>query len=93
MSDLAGQSSPYDLSPTEQPGTSDPFAESIAARPRQTHFAAPPSRPSPHASPFESTASLPHEFGGRDSTYESDYDEEKLPLTGGHSAGGFYPPG
>jgi chitin synthase len=68
----------------------DPFAD----RPRQTHF----QDPAPHAydsasgSPFESTTTLPREFGAN--YVDEDY-AEKLPLTGGdnYNPGGFYPPG
>ncbi|KZT29322.1 glycosyltransferase family 2 protein [Neolentinus lepideus HHB14362 ss-1] len=58
----------------------DPFAD----RPRHVQLQDPSPRP------FESTTSLPHEFGGRD---EYDDEEEKQPLTAGQAfTGGFYPP-
>ncbi|KAH7916086.1 glycosyltransferase family 2 protein [Hygrophoropsis aurantiaca] len=70
----------------------DPFAD----RPRQTHFQE-PSRPyestaSLGGQPFESTTTLPREFGG---TYGDDEYAEKIPLTGGESytGGAYYPPG
>ena len=41
--------------------------------------------------PFQSTTSLPHEFGGQGG-YEDE--EEKVPLTGDQGfVGGLYPPG
>ncbi|EMD40851.1 glycosyltransferase family 2 protein [Gelatoporia subvermispora B] len=58
---------------------SDPFAD----RPRQINFNEPP------PSAYESTVSLPHEFGGMG---DDDSEVEKVPLTHG-SPGGFYPPG
>lgn len=69
----------------------DPFAD----RPRQTQFAEPP-RPY-HANtsqstlqPYESTTTLPNEFGAR---YDDD-EIEKEPLAQGQNfTGGFYPPG
>lgn len=76
----------------------DPFAD----RPRQTTFQE-PARPGPYdsttslARPFESTSSLPHEFGGRGGHgYGEEEYVEKQPLTGGEAVshpGGFYPPG
>ncbi|KAG1779739.1 glycosyltransferase family 2 protein [Suillus placidus] len=68
----------------------DPFAD----RPRQTHFQEPAPRvyDSASGSPFESTTTLPREFGAN--YVDEDY-AEKLPLTGGdnYNPGGFYPPG
>jgi chitin synthase len=69
---------------------SDPFAD----RPRQTHFQEPPPRTYDAASsPFQSTTTLPREFGAQ-SYVDEDY-AEKIPLTGeeSYNAGGFYPPG
>lgn len=72
----------------------EPFSDPFADRPRQTHFQEPPTRTydNPHGSPFESTATLPHEFGA---SYGDDDFSEKLPLTSGetYNVGGFYPPG
>ncbi|KAI0268233.1 chitin synthase [Gloeopeniophorella convolvens] len=62
--------------------TDDPFSD----RPRNIQFQEPQPRP------YESTATLNQEFGGHDAQYEED-EVEKLPLTGGNFAGGFYPPG
>ncbi|KXN83665.1 Chitin synthase 1 [Leucoagaricus sp. SymC.cos] len=72
----------------------DPFAD----RPRQTTFAEPErpyhGSPSPGLRPFESTSTLPQEFGGQDGTYDDDDYVEKQPLNaGGSFTGGFYPPG
>ncbi|KAI6151952.1 glycosyltransferase family 2 protein [Pisolithus tinctorius] len=67
----------------------DPFAD----RPRHTHFQEPArTYDHPQGSPFESTTTLPREFG---TNYPDDDYSEKLPLTGGepYNAGGFYPPG
>ncbi|EED81458.1 predicted protein [Postia placenta Mad-698-R] len=44
----------------------------------------------PNMAAYESTASLPHEFGGMGSNYD-DEEVEKLPLTA--AQGGLYPPG
>jgi chitin synthase len=70
----------------------DPFAD----RPRQTHFQE-PVRPYDSTvslqRPFESTTSLPSDFG---QGYADDDYVEKLPLTAGETVGhpgGFYPPG
>ncbi|KAH9077145.1 chitin synthase [Lactarius deliciosus] len=46
---------------------------------------------SPNPRPFDSTTSLPQDFG-QARQYEDD-ELEKQPLTGGNTAGGFYPPG
>ncbi|KZT13058.1 glycosyltransferase family 2 protein [Laetiporus sulphureus 93-53] len=59
---------------------SDPFAD----RPRQVAFQEPP------LSAYESTISLPQEFGGMGGNYD-DEEVEKLPLTA--AQGGLYPPG
>jgi hypothetical protein len=71
--------------------TNAPYGDPFANRPRQTHFQE-PVRPYESTSslqrPFESSASLPPE-----GNYEDDDYVEKLPLTGGDTAGGFYPPG
>ncbi|KAI0921655.1 Chitin synthase, class 1 [Taiwanofungus camphoratus] len=61
--------------------TSDPFAD----RPRQINF----QEPEIHA--YDSTVSLPQEFGGMGSNYD-DEEVEKLPLTASQG-GGLYPPG
>ncbi|OSX60115.1 glycosyltransferase family 2 protein [Postia placenta MAD-698-R-SB12] len=60
---------------------SDPFAD---RPPRQVAFQ------EPNMAAYESTASLPHEFGGMGSNYD-DEEVEKLPLTA--AQGGLYPPG
>jgi chitin synthase len=77
-------------SPPHDEQYGDPFAD----RPRQTHFQDPPPRiyENTSGSPFESTTTLPREFGGND--VDEDY-AEKLPLTAGdgYNPGGFYPPG
>lgn len=77
--------------------TDDTYADPFADRPRQTHFTE-PQHPYPSQSsmprPFESTATLPQEFGARDQPYDEDEYIEKQPLTSGQAfAGGFYPPG
>ncbi|KAG2056473.1 glycosyltransferase family 2 protein [Suillus hirtellus] len=76
--------------PRNEQLSADPFAD----RPRQTHFQEPAPRvyDSASGSPFESTTTLPREFGAN--YVDEDY-AEKLPLTGGDSynPGGFYPPG
>ncbi|KIK65305.1 glycosyltransferase family 2 protein [Collybiopsis luxurians FD-317 M1] len=67
----------------------DPFAD----RPRQAQFVEPerPFHPN-NSQAFESTTSIPQEFGGRDYNDEDDY-LEKQPLTAGQTyPGGFYPP-
>lgn len=61
--------------------TPDPFADTLHPR-----FQEPPR-------PFESTASLPQDFGGQGRQYDEEEEIEKQPLTGGNVAGGFYPPG
>ena len=61
---------------------SDPFSDGPHA-----HFQEPVPRP------YESTASLPQDFGGHGQQYDDDEEIEKQPLTGGQVAGGFYPPG
>lgn len=76
--------------PRNEQLSGDPFAD----RPRQTHFQEPAPRvyDSASGSPFESTTTLPREFGAN--YVDEDY-AEKLPLTGGdgYNPGGFYPPG
>lgn len=79
-------------SSTRGEGYGDPFAD----RPRQTTFAEPErpfhGSPSPGPRPFESTTTLPTEFGGQE-TYDDDEYIEKQPLNaGGSFTGGFYPP-
>lgn len=77
--------------PSYDSSLGDPFAD----RPRQTHFTE-PQRPYQSASlapSFESTTSLPNEFGAN-SAYDDDEYIEKVPLTSGENfTGGFYPPG
>ena len=44
--------------------------------------------------PYQSSTSLPHEFGGRPGYNLQDDEEEKVPLTGDPGfVGGLYPPG
>ncbi|KIJ70012.1 glycosyltransferase family 2 protein [Hydnomerulius pinastri MD-312] len=78
-----------------RPSPQEPYGDPFADRPRQTHFQEPPPRAYDSAanSPFESTTTLPREFGAA-GYVDEDY-AEKLPLTGGESynPGGFYPPG
>jgi hypothetical protein len=62
--------------------TPDPFADGHHA-----HFQEPMPRP------YESTTSLPQDFGGPGQQYDDEEAIEKQPLTGGNVAGGFYPPG
>ncbi|CAL1701071.1 unnamed protein product [Somion occarium] len=59
----------------------DPFAD----RPRQLNF----QEPSPR--PYDSTLSLPQEFGGSGTNYDDESESEKIPLTS-NQAGGLYPP-
>jgi len=68
-------------------------ADPFAGRPRQTHFAE-PERPYRAPQPFESTASLTHDYRTNDNYQDEDY-VEKQPLTSGQTGftGGFYPPG
>jgi chitin synthase len=74
----------------------DPFAD----RPHQITFTEPepPYRGSPHGSPgsvprpFESTATLPSEFGGQETYDDEDYIEKQPLNAGGSFTGGFYPP-
>ncbi|KAF7433398.1 Chitin synthase, class 2 [Pleurotus ostreatus] len=70
-------------------GLGDPFAD----RPRQTQFSEPP-HPY-HGAPqgYESSVTLPQEFGAQ-GNYDDDEYLEKQPLNANPSfAGGFYPPG
>lgn len=72
----------------------DPFSDAApAVYVQQPPIPGMPPRRSPQ--PFESTATLPQDFTGQTANYpEHDYDEEKVPLTGGQGyAGGLYPPG
>jgi hypothetical protein len=79
---MAGRT-PLDSVSSREPGhTPDPFLD----RPRVLQFQDPQPRP------FESTTSLPQEFGIHNRPYDDD-EIEKLPLTGGNVPGGFYPPG
>ncbi|KAH9179673.1 glycosyltransferase family 2 protein [Lactarius sanguifluus] len=72
---------PTSLPPQDSEYSSDPFADG--------HHGLRFQEPQPR--PFDSTTSLPQDFGqGRQ--YEDD-ELEKQPLTGGNVAGGFYPPG
>lgn len=73
---------PASVSSHESEYSADPFAD----RPRALQFQEPPPRP------FDSTVSLPQDFGGQSRPYE-DEEIEKQPLTGGNVPGGFYPPG
>jgi chitin synthase len=59
----------------------DPFADGLHARFQE-----------PMPRPYESTASLPQDFGGQGQQYDDEEEIEKQPLTGG-AAPGFYPPG
>ncbi|KAJ3841463.1 class III chitin synthase [Lentinula raphanica] len=71
----------------------NPYGDPFADRPRQAQFVE-PERPyrNNDAQAFESTTSIPQEFGGRDYNEEEDY-MEKQPLTAGQPyPGGFYPP-
>jgi hypothetical protein len=61
--------------------TPDPFADGLHARFQE-----------PMPRPYESTASLPQDFGGQGQQYDDEEEIEKQPLTGG-AAPGFYPPG
>ncbi|EJD01146.1 chitin synthase [Fomitiporia mediterranea MF3/22] len=66
----------------------DPFSD---GQPR-IQFVEPPVPQRGVTQPFQSTASLPHEFGGNGG-YDDD-EEEKVPLTGDQGfVGGLYPPG
>ena len=67
--------------PSDSDHNSDPFAD----RPRALQFQEQPR-------PFDSTVSLPQEFGIQGRQYD-DEEVEKQPLTGGNVPGGFYPPG
>lgn len=70
----------------------DPFAD----RPRQTHFTEPErpyhNSPSPGPRAFESTTTLPQEFGAGDNYDDDDYIEKQPLNAGGTFTGGFYPP-
>lgn len=67
----------------------DPFSDSSAP---QIRFQEPDIHGMPR--PFESTTSLPQEFGGQSANYPQDDEDEKLPLTGNQGfVGGLYPPG
>lgn len=72
--------------PTYSSRESDPNSDPFADRPRALQFQEPQPRP------FDSSASLPQDFGERNRPYD-DEELEKQPLTGGNFAGGFYPPG
>ncbi|KAF8639963.1 hypothetical protein AX17_001213 [Amanita inopinata Kibby_2008] len=81
--------------PSVSSNDSDAYSDPFADRPRQTHFREPErsygGTPSPKLQPYESTTSIPNEFGGQD-TYDDEY-VEKQPLNAGQSfTGGFYPP-
>ena len=83
---------PYQQDSAQSRGSyGDPFGDGNHGAP-QIHFQEPqrPPRGSPQLRPFESSTTLPHEFGGQ----HDDYDEEKLPLTNNQDfVGGLYPPG
>lgn len=70
----------------------DPFSDTGAP---QIHFQEPDlAQRGGMPRPFESTTSLPHEFGGQSANFPEDDEEEKLPLTGNQGfVGGLYPPG
>ena len=76
---MAGRPPLRSVSPHD---SSDPFAD----RPRALQFQ------EPHPPPFDSTISLPQDFGGQGRPYDEE-EIEKQPLTGGNIPGGFYPPG
>ncbi|KAI0729316.1 glycosyltransferase family 2 protein [Fomitopsis betulina] len=65
-------------------GSSSDHGDPFADRPRQVNFT------EPSMSAYESSVSLPNEFGGMGGGYE-DEEVEKLPLTA--AAGALYPPG
>ena len=79
---MAGRPPPGSLSSHDSDHTLDPFAD----RPRALQFQ------EPQVAPFDSTLSLPQDFGAQNRPYE-DEEIEKQPLTGGNVPGGFYPPG
>ena len=79
---MAGRPTPTSLSSHDSDPHSDPFAD----RPRVLQFQ------EPQVTPFDSTVSLPQEFGAQNQPY-GDEEIEKQPLTGGNVPGGFYPPG
>lgn len=72
---------PTSLPPQDSDYNPDPFADG--------HHGLRFQEPQPR--PFDSTTSLPQDFG-QNRQYEDD-EQEKQPLTGGNLAGGFYPPG
>ncbi len=63
---------------------SDPFGD----HPQRVSF------PESTASGYNSTVSLPHEFGGQGAGYDDDDEIEKVPLTSSQGmSGSLYPPG
>ncbi|KAI9452078.1 chitin synthase [Russula earlei] len=78
---MAGRPPLGSLSPHDSDQNSNPFAD----RPRLLQF----EEPTPRA--FDSTVSLPQDFGGQGRPYDEE-EVEKQPLTGGNVPGGFYPP-
>jgi chitin synthase len=74
------------ISNTYSSRESDPNSDPFSDRTRVLQFQEPQPRP------FDSTTSLPQDFGDRNRPYD-DEELEKQPLTGGNFAGGFYPPG
>jgi len=79
---MAGRPPLRSVSPHDSDHSSNPFAD----RPRALQFQ------EPHPPPFDSTLSLPQDFGGQGRPYDEE-EIEKQPLTGGNVPGGFYPPG
>lgn len=79
---MAGRPPLRSVSPHDSDHSSDPFAD----RPRAIQFQ------EPQPNPFDSTLSLPQEYGNQGRPYDEE-EVEKQPLTGGNVAGGFYPPG
>ncbi|KAL0057777.1 Chitin synthase, class 1 [Marasmius tenuissimus] len=80
---------------TSSHNSNDPFSDPFADRQAASRYIE-PNHPNPSSStlvhPYESTASLPREFGAREQYDDEDYGE-KQPLTGTEGfTGGFYPP-
>ncbi|KAL5508261.1 CHS1_1 [Sanghuangporus vaninii] len=77
-------------SSTETFSDRDPFSD----RHPRIQFQDPPVPQRNMPTPYQSTASLPQEFGGRSAYNDGDDEEEKVPLTGDPGfVGGLYPPG
>ena len=85
---------PYNRSPPGQaPQQPAPYGDPFADRRPGLTFQE-PTIPPREPRPFESTASLPHEFGGPGPGFNDEDNEEMLPLTGNQGfVGGLYPPG